>query len=285
MRCEECLPSLEEFLDGELAEKPSARMSAHLELCLACAAQLEQLANEQQAFQRYQREVDLPSTAWSVIQNRIAEADADRVTRAPQVSVLKPASNRYGWLEVFALPRFSLPVSAVLVLLAVICTVAIMKYFDQAKPKEPELVARSNEARALPNPAPEVKPDERPPESASQAGEKVTNTSAPARIDTTRKKSPAVAQSLKGTPEQLVREAEAKYLSAIALLTKDVRRHPSEIDPETRSRLDGALASIDRTISATRNAVHQNPNDPIAVQYMLAAYRKKVDVLREMTSY
>jgi hypothetical protein len=32
-------------------------------------------------------------------------------------------------------------------------------------------------------------------------------------------------------------------------------------------------------------AVKKNPNDPVAVRYMLSAYGKKVDVLREMTSY
>jgi hypothetical protein len=30
--------------------------------------------------------------------------------------------------------------------------------------------------------------------------------------------------------------------------------------------------------------VRQNPEDPIALQYLLAAYSKKVDVLRGMTN-
>jgi hypothetical protein len=30
--------------------------------------------------------------------------------------------------------------------------------------------------------------------------------------------------------------------------------------------------------------VRENPEDPIALQYLLAAYSKKVDVLREMTT-
>jgi hypothetical protein len=46
--------------------------------------------------------------------------------------------------------------------------------------------------------------------------------------------------------------------------------------------LEEALSSIDRTIAATKRAVRRSPEDPIAVQYMLAAYAKKVDVLREM---
>ena len=42
---------------------------------------------------------------------------------------------------------------------------------------------------------------------------------------------------------------------------------------------------LDRTIADTRKAVRQHPDDPVAVQYMLTAYAKKVDVLREMVDY
>jgi hypothetical protein len=50
------------------------------------------------------------------------------------------------------------------------------------------------------------------------------------------------------------------------------------------ARFDASLAEIDRTIKETRQVVRQNPEDPIALQYLLAAYSKKVDVLREMTN-
>jgi hypothetical protein len=88
----------------------------------------------------------------------------------------------------------------------------------------------------------------------------------------------------KPTPEQLVREAEQKYVAAIALLSKEVDRRRTEIDPLVLARFDSALAAIDRTIEDTRRAVRQSPNDPIALQYMLAAYAKKVDVLREIAN-
>jgi hypothetical protein len=48
--------------------------------------------------------------------------------------------------------------------------------------------------------------------------------------------------------------------------------------------LEEALSSIDRTIVATKRAVRKSPDDPVAVQFMLAAYAKKVDVLREMVN-
>jgi hypothetical protein len=85
------------------------------------------------------------------------------------------------------------------------------------------------------------------------------------------------------TPQQLVREAEQKYVAAIAILQRDFNQRRSQLDPEVRARFDNALADIDKTIAETRRVVRQNPDDPIALQYLLAAYSKKVDALREMS--
>ena len=81
-----------------------------------------------------------------------------------------------------------------------------------------------------------------------------------------------------------MREAEYKYLTAIAMLSRDVNRKRSQLDPMMLARFDASLAEIDRTIKETRQVVRSNPEDPIALQYLLAAYSKKVDVLREMTN-
>ena len=49
------------------------------------------------------------------------------------------------------------------------------------------------------------------------------------------------------------------------------------------AKFDASLSEIDRTIRETRRVVRENPEDPIALQYLLAAYSKKVEVLRGMT--
>jgi hypothetical protein len=86
------------------------------------------------------------------------------------------------------------------------------------------------------------------------------------------------------TPDELVRKAEQKYLAAIALLSRDASRQQSRLDPEALAQFDQALAAVDRTIIGTRRAVRAHPNDPVAVQYMLTAYAKKVEVLRQMVN-
>jgi hypothetical protein len=83
-------------------------------------------------------------------------------------------------------------------------------------------------------------------------------------------------------PERLIQEAERKYLSAIAALSRDVDRRRPRMDSETMSRFERTLAVVDRAIVETRAAARRHPRDPVVVQYMMAAYAKKVDLLRGM---
>jgi hypothetical protein len=83
-------------------------------------------------------------------------------------------------------------------------------------------------------------------------------------------------------PERLIQEAERKYLTAIATLSRDVGRRRPQLDVETMTRFERTLAVVDRAIAETRAAARQHPRDPVVVQYMMAAYAKKVDLLRGM---
>jgi phage gp29-like protein len=85
-----------------------------------------------------------------------------------------------------------------------------------------------------------------------------------------------------GEPERLIREAERKYLAAIAALSRDVRRRRPQVDSETMARFERSLAVVDRAIAETRAAARRHPRDPEVVQYMMTAYAKKVDLLREV---
>jgi len=93
-----------------------------------------------------------------------------------------------------------------------------------------------------------------------------------------------VADQPKTTAEALLRDAEVKYIKAIAILQNDFEKRRSKLDPKLVAKLEASLSSIDRTIAETRKAVRQNANDPIALQYMLTAYAKKVEVLRDITA-
>lgn len=73
MKCEECLPVLEEFLDGELLERASRRVALHMNTCAACASAFEELKREAELFARYQRDVEATPALWNTVRMRIAE--------------------------------------------------------------------------------------------------------------------------------------------------------------------------------------------------------------------
>ena len=122
--------------------------------------------------------------------------------------------------------------------------------------------------------APEPKPENK--------REELAETSKPPIVEKENKPAPqkqlvAKAPPKQADPAQLVREAEQKYIAAIAILSRDVNRRRSQIDPTVLARFDSALSDIDRTIKETRRVVREHPDDPVALQYLLSAYAKKVD--------
>jgi hypothetical protein len=282
MKCEESQAVIEEYFDGELETETARRVSIHLENCLSCRREWQQLSLEDRVYQKYERGVDPSPALWPGVSARIAEelpVQLPPIWERWQVAVSNLMSL-----------RFNVAVSAALVLSAVVGTVAVMKYLNSTRP--------SNQMASGAETGSEVKQPTGPPQSANAPKVSGEDASSPKATEIKRPnltglrpgsvlavKSSKENPSGPKTPSQLVRAAEKNYLSAIAMLNRDVAKRPSPLDSETRANLEGALASIDRTISATRRAVKKNPNDPLAVQYMLTAYAKKVDVLKEMTSY
>jgi hypothetical protein len=77
MRCEDCLPLIEEYFDGEVEATVAAVMGAHLSACETCAAALDALSSEQEVYLRYDRGLEVSPDLWSRVSAEIA--------RAPQV--------------------------------------------------------------------------------------------------------------------------------------------------------------------------------------------------------
>jgi hypothetical protein len=234
---------------------------------------LQQLISEQQVYSNYERGLDVPPTMWGNVRSQIAAA--------PPVGFWERF--RSGFNSLFSFTPINAVTTVALVFLAVAITVGVMRYFNRNS--QQQTAVNNSEVK----PAAKVTPVavESPAKTAVNQPHTTKEVQDTPRAQTGRTKTQTRRESTSQTTTaaQLVREAEQKYLSAIALLNRDMRRHPSRIDADTKARFEGALADIDRTIASTRAAVRRDPNDPVAVQYMLSAYRKKVDVLREMTGY
>ncbi len=283
MKCEEYQSLIEEYVDGELNNAVAESVRNHISGCQNCTGLARNLRAEQQLYATYEPALELTPHLWAGIEVRLDEQSTVR---------------REGWLDwlrsvfttSFAVPRFSGWATAALVILAIGATAVFMKYTQRqqhsnapadsvavvgVKPAPPSIASAPTsvttpEVSATPNTDKISKPRQPVTARSNVAVQRIPQTSA---VKTPGK-----------TPNQLVQEAEQKYLMAIAMLSRDASRKRSQIDPLTRARLDQAIASIDRTIAGTRQAVRQHPGDPVAVQYMLAAYARKVDLLRDIAA-
>lgn len=283
MKCEECQPFLEAYIDGELDNRVAAQVSAHADNCPECSKAYEELKQEQELYSHYRRDVEVTPALWAGVEARIRQEKVARTAGGLAVT---------GWRErlagLFAAPRFSPAFAAGLVLLAVGITVFVMSVMHSRHddPKlatnqtQPEGGNSNNANRSVETPAP--KPDVKREELAG-----ADKADGPAPVEkvnkpVAQKQLVAKAQPKQADPAQLVREAEQKYVAAIAILSRDFNRRRSQIDPTVLARFDNALSDIDRTISETRRVVREHPDDPVALQYLLSAYAKKVDALRDM---
>ncbi len=301
MKCQEVAITLEEYFDGELAESQRRQTAAHLATCADCAAAYSELQREQELFMHYERDVEVTPQLWQGVQARIAgEQVEQQLVAAPFGARL-----REWFAAALTVPRFSPALTAALVAVAVMLTIGVMRFM------QPRVVDKDI-AKATQNPTPAVQPsqitapspqpsvEQSAPEQFKQDVIAVNQPAEKPRLDERvpkkverASKTPitnggvqyqpvAAQQAHEPTPDDLVKDAEAKYQKAIEILKRDVNKRRSTLDAETLARYDDTLKSLDRTIAETRRVALGRDNDPVAVQYMLTAYAKKVEVLREM---
>ena len=84
MRCDDCLPLVEEYFDGEVEETTAARMGAHLAACATCAAALDALSFEQEIYARYDRGLEVTPDLWSRVSAEIAREPLPGSPAAPR---------------------------------------------------------------------------------------------------------------------------------------------------------------------------------------------------------
>ncbi|HEX8921565.1 MAG TPA: zf-HC2 domain-containing protein, partial [Pyrinomonadaceae bacterium] len=73
MKCEECLPRIEEYVDGELDGRMTERMEAHLSTCNACALELAELERDAEIYANYQRNIEVTPAQWNIVRARIEQ--------------------------------------------------------------------------------------------------------------------------------------------------------------------------------------------------------------------
>jgi hypothetical protein len=306
MKCEDCLAIIEEYFDAELNGRESKKIAEHLVACGTCNEVYESLEQEQQLYAHYERDVEITPALWQGVQARLKQESARQEISQPGVV----ERLRKFFTDAFHAPRFSPALAGLLVVVAVGVTVLVMNYVNS--PSDKTISAKGNRNSSGPDSPTQANVNQAPQSTpgliADKAGEKdkdeiiklpennpipkkeeeVRSTPVAVKTEATNQRQLPVEKVASKTPsttaESLLRDAEQKYIAAIAILQRDFDKRRSSLDPKLVAKLDASLASIDRTIAETRKAVRQNFDDPIAVQYMLTAYAKKVEVLRDVTA-
>lgn len=128
MKCEECLPLVEEYVDGELNKLDTAQVTAHLATCAACAQELEELTREQEMYASYQRDVEITPAMWNIVRARIEDEKATR-----------PANVLTRWQAWLAgafgtrLPLRNAFAAAVVLVALGITTIGLIRYFNRGQ--------------------------------------------------------------------------------------------------------------------------------------------------------
>jgi hypothetical protein len=91
MRCEDCLPLIEDYFDGEVKGRNEELMASHLAACETCAAALDALSFEQEIYTRYDRGLEVTPALWARVSAEIAREPlpASREPKRPFLSRLR----------------------------------------------------------------------------------------------------------------------------------------------------------------------------------------------------
>jgi len=134
MKCEVCLPLLEEYIDGELREAEAAPVSEHLVTCADCATAFDSLTAEQEIYSRYDRELEISPVLW----NEIAARTVD------ERKVVNTAS-RSSWREWFALPSLGWSFAGAMAMLLAVVALAVIYFQSTKQPRQEPIQQAQND--------------------------------------------------------------------------------------------------------------------------------------------
>jgi hypothetical protein len=249
MKCEECLPRIEEYVDGELDGRMIERVRGHLSTCAGCAVEFARLEREQEIYANYRRDVEVTPAQWNIVRARI-EQERDAGAQQP------PTPLRGRLREAF-IPKvkFRPAFVAALLLIAVGITAGVAYLNSRrpqksvasgpSKPVDPNLPIGT--AGALPPGAgkanDEIIAQDKNPEKNNSARRTQAAAQGPAVIKPAQKRAAAVANLTRpekpAAKEQTPGEA-AQFVPAVARgsLTNNMRRNA----PEATGDLDFEIA-------------------------------------------
>lgn len=258
---------LQAWFDGELPANEAASVAAHLSGCEACSATATAVETESLTL----REALSPEFSASVPTERLRARVDSAVAGLQQAQAPAVRASRWDPFTHFFGSFRPLAYASV----AAVILVAAIAGFVYLKKQKPVSLAYT--------PPPEiVAPRESPAPVAPQfhADLVKSDSSHPPRLVVMRKPKPARPVRAEEPNAMSLAWQQRQYEYAIAKLTESLKYQPP-MAPALRVEYEYNMAVADNTIAATREAASK---DPLANQFMLAAYQSKVDLLNEIAA-
>jgi AhpD family alkylhydroperoxidase len=279
---------LDPYVEGECDEETAQSLTAHLTGCRACAGAHAELLREQEIYASYLVEVEPPPALWARLRAQLEEEKA--------LNGSQPQFRLQRWLAIaFESLQIAPRLATALVLIIIGLALGIMVWRrtvdipTQPAPKVVGVQPSSEVNREVVHRSPN-NTDGRNSTNHNDGNIKPFSVKSGERGSGVRVSVAARAGRRAGSPavpmvDLVARRAEQQYLSAIEILSRDIKSRRTIISPALRSQLETALADVDRNIAATRRVAREQPRDPVAVQYLALAYEKKIELLREVSMW
>ncbi len=79
-----------------------------------------------------------------------------------------------------------------------------------------------------------------------------------------------------------IARAEREYQKAIRMLDQAIAKRRDSLDSELIKQYESSMAMINDSIATSRRVLRERPDDPVAGQFLLAAYAKKLDLMQDI---
>ncbi|HUE81125.1 MAG TPA: hypothetical protein VMM84_03345, partial [Pyrinomonadaceae bacterium] len=268
---------LQSYFDEELSTELRKDVASHLARCAKCAASAAELESENLLLaSALVPEFELPVPT-ERLRQRVDAAIAGSEVVSPTARQSAPGRP---WIESFA-ALFNFAPQQAFGYAGLMAVLAFASIFAIVKLRNPEVSAPGGIAETVAN-------NKSPEETSNEVDPRTDDSMTASGIQAPEpppSRQPRKAVKRRSGPSSVAREVrllpgERSYLKTIAALDDSIRANPdSPMRPALQAEYERNLALVDRALAAARTAAKSNPNDPLAAEFMFAAYQSKVDLL------
>jgi hypothetical protein len=261
MKCEECLPLIEEYVDGELNGRIIERLTSHLSTCAHCAGEFAELRREQEIYALYQRDIEVTPTQWNIVRARIEQESG--------AQTIETRTRRPDWFAAASgLRRLFRPAYVAALALIAISLVAGIIYLN-SRNRSSDVAVQPPLRNEIQTPLEEKRiaaPDE-----GNESKENV------AKDDKSAKRNGPDLQTTAAINNGAMRDAKQKRAIVVsASSTRSVNRPLKQLTPDRSAQFEEAVADNTNLITGVRRSA---PEFTQGFDFEIARHAERAEML------